>query len=103
MPLIGRVDARRASQILETLLMGIYEQQAELAIVDITGVSVVDTHVAYALIQTAQAVKLLGAQVVLTGIRPEVAQTLISLGINLSDIVTLRSLQQGIAYAFQER
>ena len=103
MPLIGRVDARRASQILETLLTGIYEQQADLAIVDITGVNVVDTQVAYALIQTAQAVKLLGAQVVLTGIRPEVAQTLVSLGINLNDIVTLRSLQQGIAYALQKR
>ena len=103
MPLIGRVDTRRASQILETLLTGIYEQQADLAIVDITGVSVVDTQVAFALIQTAQAVKLLGAQVVLTGIRPEVAQTLVSLGIDLKDIVTLRSLQQGIAYALRQR
>ncbi len=98
MPLVGRIDTRRASQILETLLTGIQAQQADLAIIDITGVNVVDTQVAHAIIQTARAVKLLGAQVVLTGLRAEVAQTLVSLGVDLSDIVTRATLQSGISY-----
>jgi PAS domain S-box-containing protein len=101
MPLIGRIDTRRAGQILETLLQGIQIQGADLAIIDITGVNVVDTQVAHALIQAARAVKLLGAQVVLTGLRPEVAQTLVSLGVDLSDIVTRGTLQSGIAYALR--
>lgn len=102
MPLIGRIDARRASQILETLLTGIQAQQADLAIIDITGVNLVDTQVAHALIQAARAVQLLGARVVLTGLRPEVAQTLVSLGVDLSDIVTRGTLQSGIAYGLKQ-
>jgi rsbT co-antagonist protein RsbR len=102
MPLIGRIDERRANQILEALLTGIQTQQADLAIIDITGVNVVDTQVAHALIQAARAVKLLGAQVVLTGLRPEVAQTLVSLGVDLSDIVTRATLQSGIAYGLSK-
>ena len=98
MPLIGRIDAQRANQILETLLTGIQTQHADLAIIDITGVNLVDTQVAHVLLQAARAVKLLGAQVVLTGLRPEVAQTLVSLGVDLSDIVTRGTLQSGIAY-----
>jgi anti-anti-sigma factor len=101
MPLIGRIDARRANQILESLLTGIQVHQADLAIIDITGVNLVDTQVAQALIQAARAVKLLGAQVVLTGLRPEVAQTLVSLGVDLSDIVTRSTLQSGIAYGLR--
>ena len=101
MPLIGRIDARRANQILESLLIGIQTQQADLAIIDITGVNLVDTQVAHVLIQAARAVKLLGAQVVLTGLRPEVAQTLVSLGVDLSDIVTRGTLQSGIAYGLK--
>jgi PAS domain S-box-containing protein len=101
MPLIGRIDARRANQILESLLTGIQVHQADLAIIDITGVNLVDTQVAQALIQAARAVKLLGAQVVLTGLRPEVAQTLVSLGVDLSDIVTRGTLQSGIVYGLK--
>jgi rsbT co-antagonist protein RsbR len=99
MPLIGSVDSRRAQQVIETLLQGIAASGARVAILDITGVPVVDTQVADALIRAAQAVKLLGAQVVLTGIRPEVAQTLVGLGTDLRGIVTRSSLQSGIAYA----
>jgi anti-anti-sigma factor len=102
MPLIGRIDSRRAGQILETLLTGIQAQQANLAIIDITGVNLVDTQVAHVLIQAARAVKLLGAQVVLTGLRPEVAQTLVSLGVDLSGIVTRGTLQSGIAYGLRQ-
>jgi rsbT co-antagonist protein RsbR len=99
MPLIGGVDSRRAQQVLETLLSGVATSHAQIAILDITGVPVVDTQVADALVRAAQAVKLLGAQVVLTGIRPEVAQTLVGLGADLVSIVTRSSLQSGIAYA----
>jgi anti-anti-sigma regulatory factor len=99
MPLIGSVDSRRAQQVIDTLLQGISTSGAQVAILDITGVPVVDTQVANALIRAAQAVKLLGAQVVLTGIRPEVAQTLVGLGTDLSGVTTRSSLQSGIAYA----
>jgi rsbT co-antagonist protein RsbR len=99
MPLIGSVDSHRAQQVLETLLQGIAASRARVAILDITGVPVVDTQVANALIQAAQAVKLLGAQVVLTGISPEVAQTLVALRTDMRGIVTRSSLQSGIAYA----
>jgi PAS domain S-box-containing protein len=101
MPLIGRIDERRAAQILESLLTGIQAQQADLAIIDITGVNLVDTQIAHVLLQAARAVKLLGAQVVLTGLRPEVAQTLVSLGVDLGDIVTRSTLQSGIAYGLR--
>jgi anti-anti-sigma regulatory factor len=103
MPLIGSVDARRASQVIETLLQGVAETRAHIAILDITGVPVVDTQVADALIRAAASVKLLGAQVVLTGIRPEVAQTLVGLGIDISGIITCGSLQSGIAYAIAQQ
>lgn len=99
MPLIGRLDSRRSQQVLSTLLEGVGQHQARLAIIDITGVLVVDTQVAHALVQSAQAVGLLGARVVLTGIRPEVAQTLVGLGVDLGSIITKSSLQDGIGYA----
>jgi rsbT co-antagonist protein RsbR len=102
MPLIGTMDSRRAQQVLETLLEGIAGSGASVAILDITGVALVDTQVANALMRAAQAVKLLGAQVVLTGIRPEVAQTLVGLGVNLGGIVTCGTLQSGIAYALAQ-
>jgi rsbT co-antagonist protein RsbR len=103
MPLIGAVDARRAQQVLETLLMGIGSTGADVAILDITGVPVVDTMVANGLIQAAMAVRLLGAQVMLTGIRPEVAQTLVGLGVDLRGIVTHSTLQSGIAAVLRRR
>jgi len=99
MPLIGAIDSRRAQQVIETLLQGISASGASVVILDITGVPVVDTQVANALLQAAQSVRLLGARVVLTGIRPEVAQTLVGLGADLGTITTRSSLQNGIAYA----
>ena len=103
LPLIGALDSQRIQRVLATLLEGVTTHRAHAAIIDITGVPVVDTQVANALIQAAQAVKLLGAQVVLTGVRPEVAQTLVGLGVDLSSIVTHSTLQSGIAYALRER
>jgi PAS domain S-box-containing protein len=103
MPLIGTVDSRRAQQVIDSLLEGVASSRTQTAILDITGVLVVDTQVANALVRAAQSVKLLGAQVVLSGIRPEVAQTLVGLGIDLSGIVTSSTLQSGIAHAIAKR
>ncbi len=101
MPLIGTIDSGRAQMVMETLLLGVAQHQSELAILDITGVPMVDTQVAQALMRSAQAVKLLGAKVMLTGIQPQIAQTLIHLGVDLTDITTCGSLQDGIALALQ--
>jgi anti-anti-sigma factor len=102
MPLVGSIDSTRAQQIMETLLEGVEQQRARTVILDITGVSVVDTGVADALIRSAQAVKLLGAKVVLTGIGPAMAQTLISLGADLSSIITRGTLQSGVSFALKQ-
>lgn len=101
MPLIGRIDTGRAQLVLERLLEGVVASQAHTVILDITGVTVVDTQVANSLVQAARAVQLLGAQVVLTGIRPEVAQTLVGLGVDLGQLVTWSSMQTGIAQAIR--
>jgi rsbT co-antagonist protein RsbR len=99
MPLVGRVNQARAGLVLTKLLEGIGRARAEVAILDITGVERVDEGVASALIAAAQAVQLLGAEVVITGIRPEVAQSLVRMGIDLGRIATRGSLSAGIAYA----
>jgi rsbT co-antagonist protein RsbR len=101
LPLIGMVDDRRAQQLIETLLYELATRQARVAIIDITGVTLVDTQVAQGLIRAAQAAQLLGSEVVLTGIRPEVAQTLVGLGTDLHGIVTRSTLQAGIAYGIR--
>lgn len=101
LPLVGTIDSYRASQVLETLLTGISEQQAAVVIIDITGVPVVDTGVAHHLLQAARAARLLGAQVVLVGIGPEIAQTLTQLGADLSGITTRANLQAGVQYALE--
>ncbi len=103
MPLIGSLDSARASMVVDSLLHAIEDQRVEVAILDITGVPVVDTQIANVLIQCARAVKLLGAATVLTGIRPDVAQTIVALGIDLEDIVTRADLMGGIAYALQRK
>jgi rsbT co-antagonist protein RsbR len=99
MPLIGSIDTQRAQMVMEALLEGVAAYQADIALLDITGVQVVDTQVANALIHAAQAVKLLGARVILTGIGSPMAQTLVHLGVDLSDLMTMSSLQMGVAYA----
>jgi rsbT co-antagonist protein RsbR len=103
MPLVGGIDSTRAQQVLETLLEGVAAHHASIVILDITGVPIVDTHVADALIRTAQAAKLLGTQLVLTGIRPEVAQTIVGLALDFRNIITQATLQSGIAFALAQR
>ena len=103
MPLIGTIDTNRSRQIMDTLLEGIAQHRATFAILDITGVKVVDTQVAHGLIRTAQAVQLLGARMIMTGISPAMAQTLVHLGVDLGSIVTRSTLQAGIEYALGRR
>ncbi|HEX6290184.1 MAG TPA: PAS domain-containing protein [Herpetosiphonaceae bacterium] len=103
MPLIGAIDTQRARQMLDAVLHGVQTSRAERVIVDITGVTVVDSQVAATLIDAGRALRLLGAQMILTGIRPEVAQTLIGLGMDTGDIVTYSTLQSGIATALRPR
>lgn len=102
-PLIGTMDSERARIVMDQVFHGIAREQARVAILDITGVPMVDTAVANALVQTAQGARLLGATPVLVGIRAEVAQTLIELGVNLQGIVTRASLQEGLEYALSVR
>jgi len=103
MPLVGDIDTARAAQIMEVLLEGITGHRARVAILDITGVKVVDTQVADALIRAARAARMLGAEVVLTGASPQVSQTLVGLGVELQGIVTRANLESGIAYALSRR
>lgn len=103
LPLVGTLDSVRSVLVMETLLQGVAEHHADIALLDITGVPVMDTTVANVLVQTAQAAKLLGATVILTGIGPTIAQTLVSLGIDLTGIITRSSLQDGVAYALRQK
>ena len=98
-PLIGSLDSQRTQQFMERLLSRIVETNSPVALVDIMGVPMIDTQTAQHLIETISAVRLLGAQVVLTGVRPAIAQTLVHLGIDLSGILTRSSLSAGIQVA----
>ncbi|MDI1449556.1 STAS domain-containing protein [Polyangium sp. 6x1] len=99
MPLIGVLDTQRVQQAMETLLRGVTDRRARTVILDITGISVVDSQVADALVRAARAVQLLGAKVVLTGVRRDVAQTLVEIQADLGGIVTRSTVQSGIAFA----
>ncbi len=101
LPLIGSVDSVRAQDIISTLFQGVAEHRARVVLIDITGVPMVDTAVAGALLQAAQGVRLLGAEAVLTGIRAEVAQTIVSLGLDMQEIETRAGLREGLEYALE--
>jgi len=103
MPLVGELDERRADRVLETLLDGVTRAGARAVILDVTGVPRVDQETADLLLRAAKAVKLLGAEIVLTGIGPEVARTLVELGAELGSIVTRGTLRAGIAHVMQAR
>ncbi|PID15878.1 RsbR protein [Sporosarcina sp. P34] len=101
MPLVGTIDTERAKLIMENLLEGVVKQRAEVVLLDITGVPVVDTMVAHHIIQAADAVRLVGAKCMLVGIRPEIAQTIVTLGINLTDFSTTSTLRRGMQKALE--
>jgi rsbT co-antagonist protein RsbR len=103
LPLIGMIDTRRAQEITERLLTAIAEYVAEIVILDITGITVIDTSVANHLLLTARAARLLGTQVLLVGVSTEVAQTMVQLGVTLENIITRATLQNGLEYALQRR
>jgi rsbT co-antagonist protein RsbR len=99
LPIVGTVDSRRAEQIMEAVLTRVSTEQARVLILDIAGVAVVDTEVADHLLKTTAAAKLLGADVVLTGITPEVARTVVQLGVDISSMHTKSRLADGIQLA----
>ena len=99
LPLVGAVDSHRAQQIMESVLSNVVEAQARCIIIDIAGVPVVDTRVADHLLKTAAAVRLLGAEVVLTGITAQVARTMVQLGLDVSSMHTVSRLSDGIELA----
>lgn len=101
MPLIGTIDTERARYIMENLLQGVVKHQAQVVLIDITGVPVVDTMVAHLIIQASEAVRLVGAKCLIVGIRPEIAQTIVNLGINLNQVMTKNSLQKGVEAALE--
>ncbi|AGX02291.1 MULTISPECIES: RsbT co-antagonist protein RsbRA [Bacillus] len=101
MPLVGTIDTERAKQIMENLLNGVVKHRSEVVLIDITGVPVVDTMVAHHIIQAADAVRLVGAKCMLVGIRPEIAQTIVNLGIDLNQFTTKNTLKKGIEAALE--
>jgi len=102
LPMIGVVDSRRAARVMDDLLAAVTRTSARFAILDLTGVEIVDTQTAAYLVQLIRAIRLLGAEGILTGIRPTVAQTVISLGVDLSAIPTHASLRNGLAYCIRK-
>lgn len=98
-PLIGTLDSQRTQQVMEKLLTSIAETNSPVALIDITGVPTIDTQTARHLVETVTAVRLLGSEVLLTGVRPAIAQTLVHLGIELSGIITRSSLASGLKQA----
>jgi rsbT co-antagonist protein RsbR len=101
-PLIGTLDSARTQVVMETLLQAIVDQDAAVAILDITGVPMVDTVVAQYLLKTAMAVRLMGADCVISGIRPQIAQTIVELGIDLGDITTRTTLADALESALEK-
>lgn len=99
LPIIGVVDSQRAAKIMERLLHEIVNKRASIAIIDVTGVQVIDTHTADHFIKLAHAAGLLGARCILSGIQPAIAQTLVQLGVNLAHIHTASTLREAIAGA----
>jgi rsbT co-antagonist protein RsbR len=101
LPLIGTLDSARTQVVMESLLQKIVETGAGIAIIDITGVPTVDTLVAQHLLKTVSAARLMGADCIISGIRPQIAQTIVHLGVNLTDVVTKSTLADAFAVALR--
>jgi rsbT co-antagonist protein RsbR len=99
LPLIGTLDSQRTQVVMESLLDGIVKTESSIAIIDITGVPVVDTLVAQYLLKTVAAARLMGADCLISGIRPQIAQTIVHLGVELGDVTTKASLADALALA----
>jgi len=103
LPLIGTLDSGRTQVVMQNLLEAIVQTGAEIAIIDITGVPTVDTLVAQHLLKTVAAARLMGAECIVSGIRPAIAQTIVHLGIDLSAVATKASLSDAFALALKRR
>jgi rsbT co-antagonist protein RsbR len=102
LPLVGAVDSMRAKEIMEKLLDAVIAHNADVVIIDITGVPVFDTQLASRLMRTVEAVRLLGTKSIITGISPVIAQSLVQLGLDLENLNTKASLHAGLAQAFRD-
>ena len=103
MPLVGAIAGERANLLVSSLLHAIEQHRADFVIMDVTGVPIVDTQVAKALLRAADAARLLGTQTILVGLRPELAQTIVGLGLDLSALVAQADLRSGVVYAMRQR
>jgi rsbT co-antagonist protein RsbR len=103
LPLIGTLDSARTSVVMETLLQTIVDTRSELAIIDITGVPTVDTLVAQHLLKTVAAARLMGADCIISGIRPQIAQTMVHLQIDLSAVTTKATMAEALRFALKRR
>ena len=101
LPLVGTLDSARAQVVMETLLQKVVETEAAIAIIDITGVPTVDTLVAQHLLKTIAATRLMGADCIISGIRPQIAQTIVHLGVDLGEVVTKATLADAFAIALK--
>ncbi len=101
LPLIGTLDSTRTQVVMETLLQSIVDTRSRIAVIDITGVSTVDTLVAQHLIKTAAAARLMGAQCIISGIRPQIAQTMVHLGVGFEGVMTTGSVSDALERAFR--
>jgi rsbT co-antagonist protein RsbR len=101
LPLIGTLDSARTQVVMESLLQRIVESGSEIAIIDITGVPTVDTLVAQHLLKTVTAIRLMGAECIISGIRPQIAQTVVHLGIDLEGVTTKATLADGLSLALK--
>ncbi|GLV52223.1 polyvinyl alcohol dehydrogenase [Thermobispora bispora] len=100
-PLVGTLDSARTQVVMEKLLQTLMETGSQHAVIDITGVPAVDTQVAHHLLKTVMAARLMGAECVISGIRPQIAHTIVTLGIEFGDIVTKASLADALAHALR--
>jgi rsbT co-antagonist protein RsbR len=101
LPIIGTLDSARTQIVMENLLQSVVASNSKFAIIDITGVPTVDTLVAQHLLKTITAARLMGAECIISGVRPQIAQTIVHLGINLEDVVTKAKLSDAFALALQ--
>jgi rsbT co-antagonist protein RsbR len=102
LPMIGTLDSARTQIVMESLLQKIVETGSALAIIDITGVPTVDTLTAQHLLKTVTAARLMGAECIISGIRPQIAQTIVHLGVDLGDVITKASLADALALALEK-
>jgi rsbT co-antagonist protein RsbR len=101
LPLIGTLDSARTQVVMESLLQKIVETESQVAIIDITGVPTVDTLVAQHLLKTVTALRLMGADCIISGVRPQIAQTIVHLGVDLQGVTTKASLADAHALALK--